>query len=523
MADTAGDDRGKFVITTEPLDTSRTLANLFPNGTVTHFTIRIGENAEKAESGRLIRLPVVKDPSITNSLALRTTIPVVPKAEELLASANEVWAKVNFVVAGGNWRRDAASDLTAAAIRGSSLGSGVDIGDLTSDGTSIYVLDRSTFDVVAFTDGVEDASKNLDGAAIKTLVGGTRAVGLTTDDTSIYVLSDSGHYTVCTAGRCAGKFGTVTGTSALSYDGEYLLIGSNQGTNFWPAVRPYTTAGARAPGRTSPNSLRRLGEVNSAFRIAALAHGHGVVYVGDSASGRVYAFVAGIHDASREPPAGVLEHYDIRGLTGHDGKLYVAAGTGKGAGAASAFIIPQDTYGFPEGYHFTVLDEAALRKAARGLTRIHDGAASFGGIRSTTAAQRTFTLFIPSFDLDLVEDGALWSELELTITAARGTNTPVGFGRSAARNYREGGMTTIGALTREAAYTSGAAKGVAVAAAPIHSGSAELGILRLYLARNSNNELGYLFDYAPSSSSGSGLQLTMHVPWLTLSYLPFIQ
>lgn len=66
-----------------------------------------------------------------------------------------------------------------------------------------------------------------------------------------------------------------------------------------------------------------------------------------------------------------------------------------------------------------------------------------------------------------------------------------------------------------------AATGVVVATTPIYNG-AELGTLRLYLTRNSDNELGCQFDYVPASSSGTGLQLDIGAR-LTLIYLPFVQ
>ena len=174
--------------------------------------------------------------------------------------------------------------------------------------------------------------------------------------------------------------------------------------------------------------------------------------------------------------------------------------------------------GFPEGYNFTVLDQAGLHRAARGLTPIHNATLGDVSITGSSATPRpAFTPFNPSFVLD--REGMLWSQLELAISATSAAT--VGFGRNAAPTYHEAGMATVGSVKRQDVYaTSGGVKGVAVAAAQIYGGSAELGILRLYLVRNASNELSYLFDYAPSGLPGVGTyHLTIAAENLTLSYL----
>ena len=533
------EDRGIFGVATTLIKQDSTLStpvmkDLFPNGTVTHLTLRIGESAEKAKSGWLIRLPVdAKD--IANKSTMRTTIPLRRRAERLIdtnTTNNVVYAAVNFVVAGGKWQRDEASDLTAATIRASSLGPDADIGDIASDGVSIYVLDRRTFDVVAFTNGAEDEQKNLKGEDVKNDFKehrGTYAIGLTAYEDSIYVMSDYGQVATYRAGKLVGTtFSTVPDTSALCYDDQdkgHLLIGTYEDETY-SIVRSYAANGVgdratgparRKDGRRSPNNMG-MNAVSTDFQLVALAYGDGVVYAGDGQTGRVYAFVAGHYDAKKSPPDTVLKGYDIRGLTVHNGRLYVAAGTGTGAGAASAFVIPQDRYRFPEGYRFTTLDQAALRKAARQLTLVHNGAVTVGDITSTSTARSKFTPFGPAFDLDLVEDGALWSVLELEIEQKAGST--VGFDHRGSSTRRERDITTVCAI-KDAADTSGAVRGVAVATTPIYNG-AELGTLRLYLTRNSDNELGCQFDYVPASSSGTGLQLIIEAR-LTLIYLPFVQ
>ena len=365
----AAADAGKFIITTKPNSIARTLKDLFPNGTVTHFTIRLGATEAAAKLGRLITLPVEKVDS-TDTLKMRTKRALVSDEEALLASATEVYVQVNFVVR--DWRRDAESDLAADIVRASSLGAGVNIGDITSDGTSLFVVDRTTFRVVAFTNGKEDPSKTLDGAKVRAGIVGSGAIGLTTDGTNLYVLSNFSQLVAFTPNgeRINGvevPEGRST-ASALTYDGSHLLAGGirnrDDGVGDRPRVRPFTTD-LVLERHITHHMGRPLENVdpNLFLKVGALAFGDGVLYVGNKNTGLVHAFVDGIRDETKEPPASMLTEPNMSGMTVHDGKLYVAVGQ-----AVLAFVIPRDRYVFPEGYQFTTLDQEGLRKAAAART-----------------------------------------------------------------------------------------------------------------------------------------------------------
>ena len=85
-------------------------------------------------------------------------------------------------------------------------------------------------------------------------------------------------------------------------------------------------------------------------------------------------------------------------------------------------------------------------------------------------------------------------------------------------------MATVGAIKRQPAYTTAGARvhGVAMAAASIYDGTSELGVLRLYLARNASNELGYLLDYDPAKSQDGAAHPITITARLAVSYQPFL-
>ena len=158
------------------------------------------------------------------------------------------------------------------------------------------------------------------------------------------------------------------------------------------------------------------------------------------------------------------------------------------------------------------------------MTRVHDatiGAAAGIGISSASASKPvSFTLFSPSFDLDLVAGGALWCELELTITSP----ATFGFDQRATPTCHESSMASIGAIERQDPYTTTSERvdGVAVVVAPICNGTAELGVLRLYLARDASNKLGYLLDYDPAKVQDGVVHQITITARLAVSYLPLL-
>ena len=160
------------------------------------------------------------------------------------------------------------------------------------------------------------------------------------------------------------------------------------------------------------------------------------------------------------------------------------------------------------------------------MTRVHEdtiGGAAGIVISSSASASKpvSFTPFSPSFDLDLVAGGVLGGELELELTSP----ATFGFDQSATPTYHGNSTATVGAIKRQPAYTTASARrvnGVAVAAAPIYDGTTELGVLRLYLARNASNELGYLLAYAPAKYQDGTAHRIIVTARLAVSYQPFL-
>ena len=112
-------DAGKFVVTTFPADTSRTLANLFDKGAVKDLILQTGCTEEKAVTNRKFSEEVVKDTRITTSLAFVTKKAQVhdPSA---LDTEDTAYARINFRLTGGavtGWNRDSSKDVDRIELR----------------------------------------------------------------------------------------------------------------------------------------------------------------------------------------------------------------------------------------------------------------------------------------------------------------------------------------------------------------------------------------------------------------------
>ena len=112
-------DAGKFKVTTLPLDTSRTLANLFAAGTVDELILQMGATEEEAVTSRKTANKVVKDTLTTNTLAL-VTKDASSGNPTLLSTAAPAYARVNFRFTDGavtGWNRYSSKDIDKAQLR----------------------------------------------------------------------------------------------------------------------------------------------------------------------------------------------------------------------------------------------------------------------------------------------------------------------------------------------------------------------------------------------------------------------
>ena len=156
---------------------------------------------------------------------------------------------------------------------------------------------------------------------------------------------------------------------------------------------------------------------------------------------------------------------------------------------------------------------------AGGLTKLFEGATAGLTVTSINSAARSaFQAIAPTFDLDDYADGLVTAEVEFTRGAASGP----GLGAGAGASFRAVGVASTGALQRLPAYAAGGAAlaGIEVAAVGVFAGTTERGALSLHLARNANNEVGYVIDYAAGGGSGAGNIAVSGR--LTLVFQPFL-
>ena len=110
---------GKFKVTTLPLDTSRTLANLFAAGTVDELILQMGATEEEAVTNRKTANKVVKDTLTTNTLAL-VSKDALSGNPSLLSTAAPAYARINFRFTDGavtGWNRYSSKDIDKAQLR----------------------------------------------------------------------------------------------------------------------------------------------------------------------------------------------------------------------------------------------------------------------------------------------------------------------------------------------------------------------------------------------------------------------
>ena len=135
-----------------------------------------------------------------------------------------------------------------------------------------------------------------------------------------------------------------------------------------------------------------------------------------------------------------------------------------------------------------------------GVTELANGPGAGLAVTSSNEDKRTaLTLFDPSnassFDIDLATNraGEILITVELTLHS-RSANS-IGFDQVSQNGRRTAtieGLAFVSSVRRSALYSATQTNGVLIGDVPIYNGSAELGTLGLYLARNAENQLGYV-------------------------------
>ena len=169
-------------------------------------------------------------------------------------------------------------------------------------------------------------------------------------------------------------------------------------------------------------------------------------------------------------------------------------------------------------------DDQGEFKLVRGLTKLVSGAVPAGlSITSVNRAVRSaFTLLDPAFDLDDYADGLVWAEAEVLRGTASG-DLGLGPGKEAVARATQ--LVSRDALRRLPVYarsTAVGAAGITLAAVGVYAGSpaVQRGTVALALARNTQNQVGYVWDYAVGGGSAAG-NLAVSGRW-TLVYQPFL-
>ena len=130
---------------------------------------------------------------------------------------------------------------------------------------------------------------------------------------------------------------------------------------------------------------------------------------------------------------------------------------------------------------------------------VHTGAATGLNVElSTRSVRSNLTLFSPVFDLDSAQNQTGVFEADATLTLTERTSNSVGFttAQPAVDTTSISGLTFATVMRASTDYASGARNGVELGSTGVFLGSTQLGTLRVMLAKNSNNQVGYYLDWA---------------------------
>ena len=167
--DAQGDDdpdAGKFLVTFSPVDSSRTLANLFDDGTVEELIVQVGPSEETAETAGKIEEEVIEDTRVTNGLGL-VTKKARPSDPPPLNTAATAYVRINFGLTAGvatGWIRKKNKDIALGAIKPGGLA-------VVQNGV-LLVGDSDSVQVHAFKNGRSVSGVNITGTGFAHRVSG---------------------------------------------------------------------------------------------------------------------------------------------------------------------------------------------------------------------------------------------------------------------------------------------------------------------------------------------------------------
>ena len=366
LSQSSAANRGKFTLATKPDDTTRTRANLISGETVISLILKIGADLAAAKAADPITIPVERDDNITDTFALvaKERLTADPAG---LAAANAV-AVIDFGLPPTYSNMPDSTTVTTAKVT-EALQTPPTIAGITTDGTTLYLLDRQTRKVGAITLStlIVDNSKSIAGSVIQTPGRALGWVGgITTDGTNLYIAGRGRKVTVYRAGDYVDQFTMEDHATGITFDGTHLLVGVEPfvhvGTAPPVSVKGYLTNGDRFTAKDVPASV--FTGIDPAFGgIGGLAWNpdENLLYV-TSRGGRIVAIRRNAYDPDSTPPATITGGTNVGGLAYRDGVLMAA---GRVGGPVVSFRVTTGRSAYQQAYDFRTVDQPELRRLAR--------------------------------------------------------------------------------------------------------------------------------------------------------------
>ena len=355
---------GKFTLGT---DTTRTLTTLFSGRTVVSLILKIGANLAAAKAEAPITIPVKKDTATTGTLAMVAKDPRSEDPAGLGTPRANAVALIDFGFA--PIYSQIPDKVVSAALIAEALQPDPVIGGITTDGMTLYLLDRQTRKVGAITLATMtvDNDKAIAGSKVLGSDGGIGWVrGIATDGTRVYVAGRTFKVMVFEAGDYVGTLTLEDHTRGITFDGKDLLVGVDTfrhvGDPVEAEVKRYTTAipTTRVDGGLGPNVFKT--EIKPALvKIDGLAWNpdEKLLYVTNRV-GRIVAIRGKAHDVDWTPPLTVTGGVQSGGLAYGGGVLWAARKTGP----VTPFRVTGGS-AYRPAYDFRTVDQAWFRELVR--------------------------------------------------------------------------------------------------------------------------------------------------------------
>ena len=360
--------RGKVTLATEPLDTGRSLANLFSGRTVISLILKIGANLAAAKAANPITIPVERDTGIPNTFAMVAKDPLSADPAGLGTPRANAVALIDFGFA--PIYSEMPDRVVSAALVAEALQANPVIGGIASDGMTLYLVDRQTRKVGAITLATMtvDTTKEIAGSKVLDSGGGIGWVGgIATDGTRVYVAGRTNRVLVFEAGDYVGTLILEDHATGITFDGKDLLVGVDTfrhvGDPVEAEVKRYSTSipTTRVDGGVGPSVFKT--EIKPAFGgIAGLAWNpdENLLYA-TTPGGRIVAIRGEAHDADWTPPSSVTGGRRSGGLAYGGGVLWAA----RTVGPVTPFRVTNGRSAYRPGYDFRTVDQARFRELVR--------------------------------------------------------------------------------------------------------------------------------------------------------------